>query len=213
VPDRIPIANHPIADHPILLILASSSPRRAEILTSLGIPFRAEDAEVEEIVGEGESAEDAASRLAAAKAQRVGSAHPEAWVLAADTLVLLDGQILGKPRDGDEAARMLRVLSGREHTVVTALRLRRGADSGTEIRERSRVLMAPLSDEEIEWYVATGEPADKAGAYAVQGLGARFIEAVHGSYTNVMGLPARAVYRLLRSANDPTLSRLALSFP
>lgn len=185
------------------LVLASTSPRRAEVLTSLGIPFVVDPSDVDEGIRPGESGELAASRLAAEKAALVASRRPQSWVLAADTLVLLDGAILGKPRDDAEAAEMLEKLAGREHRVVTAVRLRRGDDPGREIIELSGVRISPLSPEEIRWYVATGEPRDKAGAYAVQGLGARFIEAVHGSYTNVMGLPARAVYLLLRESRDP----------
>jgi len=132
-------------------------------------------------------------------------------VLAADTLVFLDGATLGKPRDDAEAAEMLRRLAGREHGVVTAVHLRRGEAPTRGIAEVSRVRFAPLDESEIAWYVATGEPRDKAGAYGVQGLGARFIEEIHGSFTNVMGLPARAVYRLLRACPDPALALLALS--
>ena len=106
---------------------------------------------------------------------------------------------------------MLRSLSGREHRVVTAVRLTKAAGPELEAVEESRVRIAPLDEDEIRWYVSTGEPRDKAGAYAVQGLGARFIESVEGSFTNVMGLPARTVYRLLRGAPDPALSRLALA--
>ena len=105
---------------------------------------------------------------------------------------------------------MLRFLGGHEHRVVTAVRLTRGGGPGREIVEITGVRIAPLSEEEIRWYVATGEPRDKAGAYAVQGLGARFIESVNGSYTNVMGLPARAVYLLLRESGDPALAELSL---
>ncbi|HTO85926.1 MAG TPA: Maf family protein [Thermoanaerobaculia bacterium] len=196
-----------------LLVLASESPRRAEILTGLGIPFTVDPPNVEEKVGVGETAQRAASRLAAEKAAQVAARHPQSWVLAADTLVFLAGEILGKPADAADAARMLRQLSGQEHQVVTALRLRRGADPGRELLEQSRVRIAPMDDEEVDWYVATREPVDKAGAYAVQGLGARFIESVSGSFTNVMGLPARGVYRLLREAPDPALARLALASP
>jgi septum formation protein len=135
------------------------------------------------------------------------------WVLAADTLVLIDVEILGKPRSEPVAADMLRRLSGRSHRVVTAVRLRRGGDAGKEELCWSSVRFGPLSDEEIAWYVSTGEPMDKAGAYGIQGLGARFVEAVEGSYTNVMGLPARSVYRLMRAAGDPALALLALSSP
>jgi septum formation protein len=196
------------------LILASASPRRAEILTSLGIPFRVVPSSIEEEVRPGETAEAAASRLAAEKAADVSARHPSDWVLAADTLVFFSGgEILGKPADDAEAARMLRELSGREHRVVTAVRLRRGSEDGRAEVILSGVRIAPLTEEEIAWYVATGEPRDKAGAYAVQGLGARFIEAISGSYTNVMGLPARAVYRLLRDVRDPALAALALSSP
>jgi septum formation protein len=180
-----------------------------EILTSLGVPFEVDPADVPEDIAPGESAERAASRLAADKAACVAARRPDSWILAADTLVLREGRILGKPRDEAEAAGMLRFLGGQEHRVVTAVRLRRGAGPGSEIVEVSGVRIAPLSDEEIRWYVGTGEPRDKAGAYAVQGLGARFIESVEGSYTNVMGLPARAVYLLLKESGDPALARLA----
>ena len=191
------------------IILASSSPRRAEILTALGIPFVVVPADIVEEIAPGESAERAASRLAAEKAAAVAAHRPDTWILAADTLVLKEGRILGKPRDDDDAARMLRFLAGFEHRVVTAVRLTRGAEPGREVVETTAVRIAPLSDEEILWYVATGEPRDKAGAYAVQGLGARFIESVTGSYTNVMGLPARAVYLLLKGSGDLALARLA----
>lgn len=195
------------------LVLASGSPRRAEILNGLGIPFEMDVPGVDEIVSPGESGEAAVSRLASAKAAEVAARHPGRPILAADTLVLLDGDILGKPADPDDAARMLSRLAGREHRVVTAVRLRVGHDPGREVVEESRVRMSSMTPEEIAWYVETGEPLDKAGAYAVQGLGARFIDGIAGSFTNVMGLPARGVYRLLREARDPALVRLALAFP
>ncbi|MGE5276220.1 MAG: Maf family protein [Acidobacteriota bacterium] len=195
------------------LILASGSPRRAEILTGLRIPFEVDPPQVEEIVRPGETGEGAASRLAGEKAEEIARRRPGRWVLAADTLVLCDGEILGKPSDGADAIRMLRRLSGREHRVVTAVRLRRGDDPGREAIEVSRVRIAPMSEEELAWYVESGEPMDKAGAYAVQGLGARFIESISGSYTNVMGLPARAVYRLIGESPDRALARLALASP
>jgi septum formation protein len=189
------------------LVLASASPRRAEILRSLGIPFRVLPADVAEDVLPGETAEAAASRLAEEKARHVAAREPGAWVLGADTLVFLDGLVLGKPLDVEDARVMLRRLAGREHRVVTALHLTRGVGHA----EVSRVRFSPMDEEEIAWYAATGEPADKAGAYGVQGLGARFIAEIHGSFTNVMGLPARAAYRLLRDAPDPALASLALS--
>lgn len=201
-------------DNPsIPLVLASSSPRRAEILTSLGIPYVVDPADVPEEIRPGESARDAVSRLAADKAAHVAARHPDSWVLAADTLVLVGETILGKPRDDLDARRMLGLLAGREHRVVTAVRVKRGADAGRERIETSEVRIAPMSPEEILWYVATGEPRDKAGAYAVQGLGSRFIESVSGSYSNVMGLPARSVYLLLKESGDASLAPLALSAP
>jgi septum formation protein len=198
-------------DRPSSLILASASPRRAEILRSLGIPFAVAPADISEDFLPGETAEAAAARLAAEKAALAAARSPESWVLAADTLVSLDGATLGKPRDDEEAAAMLRRLAGREHGVATGVHLRRGGDPGRGVLEASRVRFSPMSEEEIRWYVATGEPRDKAGAYGVQGLGARFIAEIRGSFTNVMGLPARAVYELLRSAPDPALGLLALS--
>ena len=193
------------------LLLASSSPRRAEILGTLGIPFDVAVADVDESLLPGESGREAAVRLARAKAAAAAARCPNGWVLAADTLVLIDGAVLGKPRDDAEAAEMLRLLSGREHVVVTAVSLLRSGGAEVATIEESRVRIAPLDEEEIRWYVATGEPRDKAGAYAVQGLGARFVESVDGSFSNVMGLPARGVYRLLRQAPDPALARLALA--
>jgi len=193
------------------LLLASASPRRAEILSALGIPFELAPADVPENLAAGESGPAAASRFAREKAAAVVARHPDDWVLAADTLVLLDDAVLGKPADDRTAREMLRRLSGREHRVVTAVNLRKGDAPGTVEIEESRVRIAPLTEEEIRWYVATGEPRDKAGAYAVQGLGSRFVESVDGSFSNVMGLPARTVYRLLREAPDPDLARLALA--
>jgi len=199
-----------IGNRQSLLILASASPRRAEILRSLGIPFTVLPTDVAEDLVPGETADAASARLAEEKAARAADSEPDSWILAADTLVVLSGEILGKPRDDAEAAGMLRRLRGREHGVVTAVHLRRRAEGFSRI-ERSRVRFAAMSEEEIGWYVGTGEPRDKAGAYGVQGLGARFIEEVHGSFTNVMGLPARSVYTLLRDAPDPALWTLALS--
>lgn len=202
---------HEPANNNIHIVLASTSPRRAEILTALRIPFVVDAPEIDESALDGETAAQTALRLARAKAGRVASRHPRRWILGADTLVVLDGAMLGKPTDTEDARRMLAMLSGREHVVVTGVALVRQGRDGRALVEESGVRMAGLSPEEIRWYVDTGEPMDKAGAYAVQGLGARFIEGVTGSYTNVMGLPARAVYRLMREAEDPALALLALS--
>jgi septum formation protein len=180
------------------IVLASASPRRAEILSALGIPFEVVPSAVAEILQPGEDGVSAASRLAREKARDVGRAV-SAPVLAADTLVFLGSEILGKPADAADARRMLALLSGKTHSVVTGVAL---LFEGVLREENaiSRVRFAGLSPEEIDWYAATGEPMDKAGAYAVQGAGARFVESIEGSPSNVIGLPARAVYALLRQA-------------
>jgi septum formation protein len=188
------------------IVLASASPRRAEILAALGIPFEVVPSAVAEILQPGEDGVSAASRLAREKARDVGRAV-SAPVLAADTLVFLGSEILGKPADAADARRMLALLSGKTHSVVTGVAL---LFEGVLREENaiSRVRFAGLSPEEIDWYAATGEPMDKAGAYAVQGAGARFVESIEGSPSNVIGLPARAVYALLRQAG-----LLALALP
>lgn len=152
-------------------------------------------ADVDESTRDGEDPGDYVLRLAIEKAET--RAHPGELVLAADTTVVIEGELLGKPEDPGDARRMLRRIAGREHTVLTGVALfepARGRRASTV--ETSRVRMAPLTDEEIAWYVATGEPLDKAGSYAVQGLGAIFVEAVFGNYTNVVGLPVPATCRL-----------------
>lgn len=175
------------------LVLASASPRRRELLAGLGLTFSVRAANVDETPRAGEPPADYVLRLAQEKAAAVA---PESdLVLAADTTVVIDGEILGKPADGADARRMLRLLSGREHEVMTGVALVEGSRSAAAV-ETSRVRMAALTEAEIDWYAATGEPLDKAGAYAIQGLGALFVEAVRGNYSNVVGLPIPAVYRL-----------------
>ena len=178
------------------LILASGSPRRRELLAGLGLRFAVRPVDLDESPLAGEEPAATVLRLAAAKAAAV--AHPGELVLGADTVVVLDGLLLGKPRDPEDAARMLAAIAGREHTVLTGVALcEPGRDRQAAALETSRVRMAALTAEEVAWYVATGEPLDKAGAYAVQGLGALFVEEVFGNYTNVVGLPLPAVRRLL----------------
>jgi septum formation protein len=179
------------------LILASASPRRASILAALGIPFEVRVTGVDEALRPGEDAAAAAERLARAKAAAVGPAPLP--VLAADTLVTCEGRVLGKPADAAEAAGMLRVLSGRTHEVVTGLCLAAGGAVRSGL-ERTAVTFAVLSEGEIEWYVSTGEPLDKAGAYHVDGRGAAFISAIEGSPSNVAGLPVRLLLQLARAA-------------
>ena len=180
-----------------LIVLASGSPRRSGILRALGIPFRVAVTGVEEAVIPGEEAGAAAERLAREKASSVASGPLP--VLAADTLVTCAGSILGKPRDAAEAAGMLRLLSGRVHEVVTGVCLATGARLLSGV-ERTAVTFAPLAAAEVEWYVSTGEPLDKAGAYHVDGGAAAFIEKIEGSPSNVAGLPVRLVLRLAREA-------------
>ncbi len=178
------------------LVLASASPRRQEFLSRLGLDFQALPARVDESLRPGEPAQEAAQRLARLKARAVAQDRPGAAVLAADTLVVLGETILGKPQDLEDARRMLQTLSGAEHQVVTGYCLRH---AGLEqcAQAVSRVRFRRLRPAEIAAYVASGEPLGKAGAYAVQGLGAALVREVSGSYTNVVGLPLAEVVELL----------------
>jgi septum formation protein len=180
------------------LILASASPRRAELLRAAGFPFDVLPVEVDETFQGGETAQQAVARLAQTKATKAASIHPDAIVLGADTTVVIDQTPLGKPRDDEDARGMLRRLSGRSHEVLTGVCVCRGERCLVHV-ERTCVRMAAMTDPEIDWYVSTHEPHDKAGAYAVQGLASRFIERIDGSYSNVVGLPIAAVYRLLHN--------------
>jgi septum formation protein len=183
---------------PPILILASASPRRAAILTALGLPFRVVVPSVDESLLPGESGALAAERLARAKAASVaGTAGLP--VLAGDTLVLCDERVLGKPASPEEAAAMLRTLSGRSHEVVTGVCLAHAGTLRSGV-ETTVVTFGPMTDAEIDWYVGTGEPLDKAGAYHVDGRGALFVSSVSGSPSNVAGLPVRLVARLLGEA-------------
>ncbi len=153
--------------------------------------------DLDETPGAGEPPEETVLRLARGKA--AARAAPGELVLGADTVVVIDGELLGKPRDPEDARRMLARIAGREHTVLTGVALEEpGRDRRVSALERSRVRMAALTAKEIDWYVATGEPLDKAGSYAVQGIGALFVEEVHGNYTNVVGLPLPLTRRLFR---------------
>lgn len=178
------------------LVLASSSPRRAEILRLVGWPFEVVAANVDE-TGRGEEVSEYVERLACEKAEAVAGARASGLVLGADTVVAVGGQTLGKPVDTEDARRMLRLLSGRWHDVLTGVALVRAETRDVLVaHELTRVRFAPMSDDEIDWYVATGEPADKAGAYAVQGRASLFIEEIEGDYWNIVGLPVRLVYKL-----------------
>ena len=182
------------------LILASSSPRRSEILTAVGWPFETHPAGVDETRLPDEPAEDFVRRLAREKAEAVARTRLFGLVLGADTTVLVGGEILEKPRDADDARRLLRSLSGRWHEVLTGVALVRAETGSISVGlERTRVRFAETSEEEIAWHVETGDVLDKAGAYAIQGRAALFIEAIDGDYWNVVGLPVRLVYELARA--------------
>jgi septum formation protein len=183
-----------------MLLLASQSPRRSEILRQAGIPFIARRANVDETPRPGERPQDYVKRLARDKSLAVEAAAGDI-VLGADTVVVINGEILGKPNDSADAARMLASLAGREHEVLTGICLRRGAEIVVDCAT-TRVWFMPLTREEIEEYAASGEPMDKAGAYAIQGLASKFIERIDGSYTNVVGLPIELVYRHLQKWDD-----------
>ncbi|HXE79953.1 MAG TPA: Maf family protein [Vicinamibacterales bacterium] len=178
------------------LVLASASPRRADLLRAAGFDFIVRSAVVNEAVLPGERPDAYVLRLAHAKAAAVPRGDQDI-VLGADTVVVSDGEMLGKPADREEAAAMLRRLSGRSHDVITGVALR-GEALVLDGIGRARVTFAPLEPDEIAWYVASGEPFDKAGGYGIQGLASRFVERVEGSYTAVVGLPVDIVHRLLR---------------
>jgi len=178
------------------LVLASGSPRRAELLRAAGFETEVVPSGTTEARLAGEAPADYVRRLARAKAAAVAPRYPDLPVVAADTVVVVDDRALEKPRDAADAAAMLGRLSGRGHEVLTGVAVRWGPDERHHV-ERTHVWMAVLTDAEIAWYVASGEPFDKAGGYGVQGLASRFVERVEGSYSNVVGLPVSVVYRLL----------------
>ena len=167
------------------------------MLRAAGIPFDVFAVDVDERFHQGEKPEDAVARLAEAKANAAAAFHPEAVVLGADTTVVIRGEALAKPEDTEDAVRMLRLLAGGTHDVLTGVCVCYGSRRLMRV-ETTRVRMARMSDVEIFWYVSTGEPFDKAGGYAVQGLASRFIERIDGSYSNVVGLPISCVYELLK---------------
>jgi len=182
------------------IVLASKSPRRAEILKAVGWEFEAIAADVDETRNADEDAISYVKRVATLKADTVARRFPGELVLAADTVVVSDEDILGQPRDDEDARRMLRVLSGRWHMVLTGVALVRLGNPPRALVEHAttRVLFREMMPDEIDWYVSTEEPRGKAGAYAIQGRGALFIEGIQGDYFNVVGLPIRLVYDLSR---------------
>ena len=180
------------------LILASSSPRRAEILRAVGWPFETRVAGIDETVETGEDPINYVKRLALGKATEVARNFTKATVLGADTTVVVDGEILGQPDDDEDAKRMLCSLSGKWHEVLTGVALISIENRKSVVsHEKTRVRFAKMSSREIDWYVATGEPTGKAGAYGVQGKAALFIKEIEGDYFNIVGLPVRLVYELM----------------
>lgn len=182
-----------------MLILASASPRRAELLRNAAIPFTVDPAHVPETPLPEESPLDYARRLARDKARAVFARHPEDIVLGADTIVVVSGHLLEKPADAEDATRMLSLLSGRHHQVITGVSVVAPGFERTEA-EMTQVFFDDMTDEEIADYVRSGEPMDKAGAYGIQGIASRWIGRVEGCYFNVVGLPVARVYRLLKEA-------------
>jgi septum formation protein len=199
-----------------MIVLASASPRRHELLRNAGISFTVQPADIDETPLSGEAPRDCVERLAREKALAVFRVRPQDYVLGADTIVVVDDTILGKPRDAADAGRMLRLLSARTHAVITGVCVAgKTAASGPwsvvseatptvhgqhvqTASETTLVTMCELSEDEIRDYVATGEPMDKAGAYAIQGFASRWIPRIEGDYSNVVGLPVALVYRMLR---------------
>ncbi len=181
----------------VKLVLASASPRRAELLRNAGIEFVVRPAHIPEQRQDSEPPRQYAIRLAQEKARAVAASGPEAFVLGADTIVCADEHVLEKPSDAADAARMLRLLSGRTHQVTTAVCLV-GPGMEDTATETTEVVMSAIADDEIQAYVASGEPMDKAGAYAIQGRASRWVTRINGCYFNVVGLPVPLVYRMLR---------------
>ena len=193
------------------MILASKSPRRYELLKQMGLDFDVIPSRIEEDIVSEEPPEQHVIRLAEAKALEVGNQYPDRWVIAADTIVYIDGSILGKPKNREGALEMLRRLSGQEHWVLTGFSVhhlvKRIGDHGAV---QTAVKVKTLSPIEMEWYIQTGEPFDKAGGYAIQGVGSFMIESIRGSYTNVVGLPLCELIQMLERLGALTIADFRL---
>lgn len=185
----------------VCFILASSSPRRRELLASIGLHFDVVPSDVPENRLDDETPEEYVARLSREKGRAVAEKHPSRWVIAADTIVVLRDQVLEKPIDANDAKRMLAAIAGDTHTVYTGVTIKQFQLPYVDTHvATSEVRVLPLTAREIDWYVSTGEPLDKAGAYAAQGVGGMFIDSIHGSYTNVVGLPLALLFQMLRKA-------------
>ncbi len=186
------------------LILASASPRRSELLRNAAIPFEVQPAHVPEERASHETPTEYAQRLAREKALTILARNPDALVLGADTIVVVDEQVLEKPVNATDAARMLRLLSGRAHEVTTGVCLARSGSEGQPVADvrssTTQVIFSPLNEDDIRFYISTGEPMDKAGAYGIQGIAAQWIPKVNGDYSNVVGLPVQLVISMIKDA-------------
>jgi nucleoside triphosphate pyrophosphatase len=193
----------------VRFVLASSSPRRRELLKSIGLDFDVVPSHIPEERAQSETPEEYVARLSREKAMAIAEKHPDRWIIAADTTVVLGEQVLEKPADDADAKRMLSAISGVTHIVFTGVTLRRIAPAYADTHvTATEVRMLPMTAKDIDWYIATGEPRDKAGAYAAQGLGGMFIDSIHGSFTNVVGLPLASLFQMLRKAGiDPLYNR------
>lgn len=185
------------------LILASRSPRRSELLLSLGLEFEVRPSKVEEITDPEQSPEQNATNIARSKARWVARNHPGSYVLGADTMVVLDNEIIGQPTDEEDACRILSKLAGKQHRVITGVVLITPKAEEYETAVVSTVSIKFVSENEIQSYVATGEPLDKAGAYAIQGEGSFLVESWEGSWSNIVGLPLEALTELFHQAGFP----------
>lgn len=189
-------------------ILASQSPRRRQLLASIGLTFDVMPSDVPEVRQAGESPEEYVARLSRDKAGAIAAKHDDAWIIAADTTVLLGEELLEKPADADDAKRMLATIAGKTHMVYTGVTLQNVKQGWRDTRvAETEVRMLALDANDIAWYVSTGEPLDKAGAYGAQGIGAVLIDSIHGSYTNVVGLPLALLFQMLRRAGIDLMKR------
>ena len=191
-----------------MIILASKSPRRRQLLSMLGVEFTVQTADIDETMDKSQTPAHEVAAVSARKAEKIAqSASKEDIIISADTIVVIDGAILGKPKSEEEAAQMLRRLSGRTHTVYTGLTVRRGEESKSVV-SATGVTFRALHEGEIAAYIATGEPMDKAGAYGIQGYGSMFVSHLDGDYFGVMGLPVCTLADMLRSFGVPVLGQL-----
>lgn len=188
------------------IILASKSPRRKELMSLIPVQFMVQTKEVEEYINLQDSPEENVKRLAREKAYAVGKEYKDEWILGCDTVVVYEEEILGKPKDEEDARKMLSKLSGKVHLVYTGIALYN--ESNEKLIQKavcSKVFMKEISQEELKWYISTGEPFDKAGGYGIQGFASNFIEKIEGDYFNIVGLPVATIYNLLKEEGLITL--------